>query len=74
MSRETRKMAKMTRRQAEAETPDQRTPEGSHDFPSDAQDDGFEHPVQQGVGQTDDITGKAPASGMARQKSHPARP
>ncbi len=64
-------MADVTRKHAREEDADQRTPEGSHGFPSAAQDDDFQHLGQQGVGQTDDIHGKAPASGMTRQRANP---
>ena len=64
-------MAKVTRMHARKEDPDQRTPEGSHGFPSEASDDGHQLLGQQGVGQTDDIHGKAPASGMSRQRTNP---
>lgn len=73
LAKDTDAMAKVTRDQARAEDVDQRTPEGTHDFASNAQDDGYEHPHQQGTGQSDDIHGKAPASGMARQRSNPAK-
>lgn len=73
MSRETKKMARLTREQAKRDQPDERTPEGSHDFPSKARDEGHEHLGQLGVGQSDDVTGTAPASGMARQRANPSR-
>jgi len=72
MAKDTEKMAEVTRQHADREDPDQRTPEGSHDFPSKAQDDDYELQGQQGVGQSDDVSGKAPASGMARQRANPA--
>ena len=65
-------MADLTRRIARRDE-DERTPEGSHDVPAQAQDDGYEHQHQQGTGQSDDVSGKAPASGMARQRANPAR-
>ena len=66
-------MAKVTRKLAQQDDADERTPAGSDDMPSNAQDDDYEHPRQQGAGQSDDISGKAPASGMARQHANPAR-
>jgi hypothetical protein len=68
-------MADLTRRIARRDE-DERTPEGSHDFPdkgSRDDDAGHEHQHQQGTGQSDDVSGKAPASGMARQHANPAR-
>lgn len=67
-------MADLTRRIARRDE-DEPTPAGSHDFPATARDDdaGHEHQHQQGTGQSDDISGKAPASGMARQRANPAR-
>jgi hypothetical protein len=73
MSQDPEEMAKVTRQHAEREDADQRTPAGSHDMPSSAQDDDYEHQHQQGAGQSDDVTGKAPVSGMARQHANPAR-
>lgn len=73
LSKDTEKMADVTRRHADQEDADQRTAEGSHDFAGDAQDDDYEHQAQQGVGQSDDVHGKAPASGMSRQRVHPSR-
>ena len=68
-------MAEVTRMHAEQEDLDQRTPAGSHDMPAGAgaQDDDYTHQHQQGAGQSDDISGKAPASGMSRQRANPAR-
>ena len=67
-------MADMTRRIARRDE-DELEAEGSHDFPAGARDDdaGHEHQHQQGTGQSDDVNGKAPASGMARQHANPAR-
>lgn len=72
LAKDTEQMAEATRQHARREDPDQRTPEGSHDFPSAATDDDFELQGQQGTGQSDDVSGSAPASGMARQRSNPS--
>lgn len=67
-------MAEVTRAHAEQEDLDQRTPEGSHSFPAaDHEHQPEQHLGQGGVSQSDDISGQAPAAGMARQKANPAR-
>ena len=66
-------MADLTRRIARRDE-DEPTPEGSHDFPVEAEGEDADKPQhQQGIGQSDDISGTAPASGMARQRANPAR-
>lgn len=72
MAHERESMADLTRRIARRDE-DEPEAAGSHDFPSDASDDAHRHQHQQGTGQSDDISGKAPASGMARQHANPAR-
>ena len=63
-------MTEMTRKRAREDGPtDGEKP--SHDFPSASGPGGV--PLgQQGMGQSDDISGQAPASGMARQHANPA--
>jgi hypothetical protein len=64
-------MAAMTRKLAKEAGPDDGDKAGSHDFPSSVGPGGV--PLgQQGTGQSDDIHGQAPASGMAQQKANPA--
>lgn len=68
---DTKDMAKMTRKLAREAAPEDREAAGSHDFPSAVGPGGV--PLgQQGTSQTDDISGQAPASGMARQHARPA--
>jgi hypothetical protein len=67
----TKDMAAMTRKLAREEGPNDREQPGSRDFPA-AVGPGGVSLGQQGVGQSDDISGQAPAAGMARQKANPA--
>jgi hypothetical protein len=63
-------MAEMTRKLAREADPADREQAGSHDFPAATGPGGV--PLgQQGTGQSDDISGQAPASGMARQHANP---
>ena len=62
-------MAEMTRKLAREADPADREQAGSHDFPAATGPGGV--PLgQQGTGQSDDISGQAPAS--ARQHANPA--
>lgn len=67
----TEDMAAMTRKLAREEGPNDGVEAGSRDLPAAVGPGGV--PLgQQGVGQSDDIHGQAPASGMAQQKANPA--
>ncbi len=69
--RDTKDMADMTRRLARKDGPMDGEKAGSHDFPSAVGPGGV--PLgKQGTGQSDDVSGQAPASGMARQHANPA--
>ncbi|MCW2920154.1 MAG: hypothetical protein JWL76_28 [Thermoleophilia bacterium] len=69
--RTTDEMADMTRKLAREEGPDDGDKAGSHGFPAAVGPGGV--PLgQHGIGQSDNVSGQAPASGMAQQKANPA--
>lgn len=71
MDERTKDMEAMTRKLAREADPMDGDKAGSHGFPA-AVGPGGVSLGQQGIGQSDDIHGQAPASGMAQQKANPA--
>lgn len=68
--RDTKDMAEMTRKLAREAGPDDGVKAGSRDLPTAVGPGGV--PLGKlGSGQSDDISGQAPASGMERQRANP---
>ena len=74
MRHDPEQMTRFTRERAREEDADGfRVPTGSHDFPTAAwhHGDGARNLGQLGAGQSNDITGQAPAASMAMQHANP---